>query len=355
MGKTYPYMLAFVMTLFLSGCGEKDQETKEIVRPVKVFHILGPEDFAKRSFPGKVEASQKADLSFPLAEELIELPIKEGEQVKQGQLIAKLNPTNFEIAVAEAKSKVEFAQLQLERTRRLLEKEFASQAEYDAHKTAADVAEAALGVARKSLEDTSLLAPFSGEIARRYVENFQNVQAKQPIVRLQNRSYIDVEIQIPESLAIRSDKLENALFEVEFETALGSRYKAKVKEVAGKADPDTQTYKVTLILPSPKDLNVLPGMTAIVQVKAKIIKDKEEKIFSIPTSTVFSDKGGKSYVWVILPSTNTLKKLEIKIERLVGEDIVVTQGLEPGQNLVAAGVKFLREGEKVNPLETSGD
>src|SRR5690606_16819669 len=107
------------------------------------------------------------------------------------------------------------------------------------------------------------VASFSGEIAKKYVENFQNVLAKKPIVSLQNREIIDIKIQIPENMIIRSHQLQKGVFEAEFETAPGSRYKVKVKEVSTQANPETQTYSVTFWLPNPKNLNVLPGMTAV--------------------------------------------------------------------------------------------
>lgn len=354
MEKRRPVMSLLIVTLLLMGCAEPPTKKKEIIPLVKVFHIEGPEDVAQRSFPGVVEASEKADLSFLVAGKLIEFPVKEGEPVKKGQLIARLDPTDYEIAVGEAKSKVAFAEVNLDRTRKLLAKQFASQQQYDAHKTAADVAEAQLKLAQQNVKYTKLFASFSGEIAKKYVENFQNVLAKKPIVKLQNREVIDIKVQIPENLVIRSDRVQNGVFEAEFETAPGSRYKVTVKEVSTQANPDTQTYSITFILPNPKDLNVLPGMTAVIHTKFQLLKDKEDKTFTIPISAVFSDKKGISYVWVILPSTHTLKKQEVKISRLSGAGAVVTAGLSPGQDIVAAGAEFVKENMKVKPFEKSG-
>lgn len=345
-------LLSFAALSF-AGCEKPPEKKEEIVRPVKVFEILGPEEFAKRTFPGKVEASQKADLSFPLAGELTQLTVKEGDEVHEGQLIAEIDPTNYKIAVDEAKSKWELAEIELDRTRKLREKDFATQAEYDAKKTAADAAKARLGVAEKNLKDTSLLAPFAGEVAQKYVENFQNVQAKQPIIKLQNRKNIDVEIQIPESIAIQSDKVRNAEYTVEFETAYGKEYPAQVKEVATSASEDTQTYTVTLILPNPTDLMILPGMTAVVHVKAEIIEKGEPNVFVIPTTAVFSDEKGKSFVWILSPDYQ-VEKRDVQIQRLLGNTILISSGLKAGEKIVATGVDFIKEGEHVkafNPGE----
>lgn len=354
MGKRCPVVFLLITTLLLVGCRETPRQKKDIVQLVKVFHIEGPQDAAQRSFPGIVEASQKADLSFLVAGQLIEFPVKEGEQVTEGQLIARLDSTDYEVALGEAKSKAQLAEVNLDRTRKLLEKDFAPQKEYDALKTAADVANANLKLAEQNVKYTKLYASFAGEIAITYVENYQNILAKQPIVKLQNRDAIDIKVQIPEILVIRSDQLQNGVFEAEFETAPDSQYVAKVKEASTQANPETQTYSVTFTLANPKDLNVMPGMTAIIHAKVQFPKDIKEQIYTIPISSVFSDEKGTSYVWVILPSTHTLKKQEVKISRLAGEGAVVTAGLSPGQDIVAAGAEFVKEGMKVKPLEKLG-
>lgn len=344
------HYLVCVVLLSLASCKEPVKEQENIVRSVKVYEIHGPEEFAKRTFPGKVEASQKADLSFPLPGELTKLTVREGDEIKLGQLIAEIDPTNYQIAVDEAKSKWELAKIELERTRKLREKDFATPAEYDAKKTAAEAAKARLGVAEKNLSDTVLLAPFEGEVAKRYVDNFQNVQAKQPVVRLQNRKNIDVEIQIPESIAIQTDKVKDAKYNVEFETAYGKQYPANVKEVATSASEDTQTYAVTLILPNPEGMLILPGMTAVVHVKAEIIDQGEQNIFVIPSTSVFSDEKGKSFVWLISPQSAELEKREVHLDRLLGKTVAVNKGLKPGEKIVATGVDFLKEGQKVKPF-----
>lgn len=341
--------------LVLLGCKPSPPPKKEAVPFVKIFHIPGTKDSTERSFPGTVEASEKADLSFLVSGRLVDLPVKEGEKVTKGQLIARLDPTDYEIAVGEAKSKAELARVELDRTTKLLAKQFASKKEYDANKTAADVAEAKLKIAEQNLSYTSLFASFSREISKKYVENFQNVLAKKPIVRLQDRSIIDIKVQIPESLIIRSDRVKEGIFEVEFETAPEVRYKATLKEISTQANTETQTYSVLFTLPNPKELNVLPGMTAVIHAQFQLTKGKEENIFTIPISAVFSDKKGKSYVWVIRPSSSTLKKQEVKISRLVNEGAVITEGLSPGQDIVAAGAEFVKEGMTVKPFEASGD
>jgi len=354
-GKLSIFLFMMISISLLSGCKKSSPVQQKPVPFVKVFHVPESEGDGLRSFPGVVEASQKADLSFLVAGKLIELPIKEGEKVEKGQLIGRLDPADYEIAVGEAQSKLELAEVELDRTKKLLEKDFASKQQYDANKTAVDVAQAKFDLTQQNLSYTKLYASFSGEIAKRYVDNFQNVLAKQPIVKLQNRESLDIKVQIPESLIIRSERVKAGEFEAEFETVPDLRFKAQVKEIATQANPDTQTYDVTFTLPNPQNLQVLPGMTAVIHTHFQINKNESEQAFMIPVSAVFSDKQGKSYVWVIDPTTQTLKKQEVKITWLSEKGVLVSEGLLPGQNIVAAGAEFVKEGIKVKPFKSLED
>ncbi len=345
----------FTCSLLVAGCGEEKKTKAEVVRPVKVYQVIAPEGGSQRSFPGKVEASEKADLSFRVSGKIIEFPVKEGDQVKEGQLIAKLDPKDYQLAVDETKSKYEYQKGQLDRYAELLKEKFVAQSKYDAQKSATDVAKTNLDAAEKNLEYTNLKAPFDGEIASRYVENFQTVKEKEPIVRLHNRDQIDVSLQIPESVMIRHGKNTDLTLEAEFDSAPGKRYPATVKEVSSQADPSTQAYKVTVTLPAPKGLNIFPGMTTTIFVNFKLTEKGAKGAIVIPTTAVFADAQGNSNVWQVDPATGIIKSIPIKFDKLEGETVSVTEGLAPGETIVAAGVKFLREGMKVRPVDKIGD
>jgi RND family efflux transporter MFP subunit len=341
--------LVFLSTLIASGC-KQEAKQEDLVRPVKIYKVTEPEKFSQRSFPGRVEASEKADLAFLVGGKIIEFPVKKGDKVKQGQLIAKLDPKDFEIALKEASSKVELAKVQLDRSAELLKQGYAPQSRYDKDKTDYDVAIANRDTAQQNMNYSELRAPFEGEIAERYVENFQTVRIKEPVVALHNRDSIDIIVQVPESLAIRANKVQNPDIEAEFDSAPEKRYPVRLKEMSSKPDPSTQTYRVTLNMLAPKDLNVLPGMTATIFLKLKATSSGPEGAYKLPITAVFADDQKNSYVWVIDPTTNVIKKQPVTVDAIDKETVLVTGGLKPGMEIVAAGAKVLREGMKVSPL-----
>ncbi len=342
-------LLAAAIVLAFSACSKKEEPVKkEVMRPVKTMVIkagIGP---GIHKFAAVVRGSRRSELSFKVSGPLVELPVDEGQEVKKGQLIARIEPRDFELAVQEAKARAVEAENQYKRYRELYAKKQVSKADFDRYRAARDIARAQLEDARNALKDTYLRAPFDGVIAKRFVENYQKVQAKQPIVYLHDISQIEILVDVPE-LIIAELKENQAATKAwaEFQAAPGKKYPLKVKEFSTKADPETQTYQVVLTMPQPKEANILPGMTCTVlaELGGGV---KAATGIRIPAIAVLNDADGKSYVWVLDKKTMTVHKTPVKVGALTGsEDIVVTEGLKGGETIVSAGVTKLRDGMKV--------
>jgi len=410
--------LLFGATLLLSGCGKPDEaKTVESVRPAKIMTVSSDAGGLSRRFPGIVRASQRVDLSFRVSGPLIELSIIEGQAVKKGDLIARIDPRDFETnlkkiesSINQARARLESmltgarpedlrileaevtaakarwvkARQQYERYRDLYARNQVSKADYDLHRSNQEVAKATLDTARQNLEkgktgarkedieaqratisgleakrkgardalnDTRLKAPFSGVIADRYVENYQDVQAKQPVVSLQDVSSIEILVDVPEiMMATVKDKNALNVF-AEFASIPGKKYRTTLKEFSTKADPQTRTYRVVLKMPAPKEVNILPGMTAKV---FRIIDPGEvvqESAFLVPIEAVFGDEAGKQYVWIVNPETTQVQKREVQVGNVTGGTIRILEGLTSGEKIVTAGVNFLQPGMKVRAIK----
>ena len=204
--------------------------------------------------------------------------------------------------------------------------------------------------AKDRLNDTYLKAPFSGVIARKYVDNFQEVRAKQPIVSLQDVSSLEIQINVPESIMAGIKVTGKSSAVAEFAAAPGKQYKLTLKEFSTEADPKTQTYKVTLHMPQPDDLNVLPGMTANVVGTRSSEKGGDTQII-IPAVAIFADVAGNPHVWVLDKESKKVMRRKVTTGNLTGTaNIMITEGLQTGETIAVAGVSQLREGMEVRPL-----
>lgn len=338
--------------LFLLGCSPAE-EVPPVSRLVKTIVVGDVASSMERSFPGRVIAGQRADLSFQVAGTLSELPVKEGQLVVQGQLLAKLNARDFENRYAAAKSTREITELNYERGKKLVTSGTIAQVTFDDLRNKFELAKSEEGIAQKALEDTQLLAPFGGLIARVYVDNFQEVQAKVKILTIQDVQDIDITIDVPERDIInrqgmnQGKRLEETKLEhgyVIFEGIPNRQFDVVVKEYATEADPTTQTYRVRLSMKAPAQVNILPGMTATLIMREPNGQQVDSVL--LPASAVAVDAAGKFYVWVVNEDM-TVSKKPVEVGDMVGSSIHVKTGIKQGDRVVTAGVSYLEEGMKV--------
>ena len=134
-----------VFAVIVGGCGKKEEPApKAVVRPVKVMTVQGSGDGVNLTYPGKTRANRRVDLSFKVPGPLVELPVEEGQEIKKGQLIARILPRDFKINLDQAKARAVNAERQYDRYKELYVRKQVSKAEFDRFKASRDVAAAQL-------------------------------------------------------------------------------------------------------------------------------------------------------------------------------------------------------------------
>ncbi len=351
-GRGFAMLLALLLVMPLTGCRkEKAGKKSAVVRPVKLTTVKEVGLNLQRTFPGTVRAARRSVLSFKVSGPLVKLPVEEGQFVKKGDLIAQIDQRDYIIAVDAALARFREAEQQFMRYKELYAKKQVSKADYDRYRAARDVAKAQLADARNALGDTTLKAPFDGVISKRYVENYYKVQAKEPIVNLQDISEIEILVNVPELVIADIRSRNSVILKGYFEFLPGKSFPLKVKEFSTQADPATLTYQVVLIMKRPEGANILPGMTGWVNYVQDTDSRKASRI-TIPAIAVLDAPGDHPYVWVYDEKAGVVHKREVKISSLDGSaDIIIEKGLKPGEKVVIAGVTKLKEGEKVRPWE----
>lgn len=355
------------LAMVVTACGKKEEEivAEDVVRPVKTMTVGSMDVSFRQTYPGRVRAAKRADLAFQVDGPLIQLPVDEGQQVKKNDLIARIDPKDFQTILrsaegqlAKAKAALQLAQSEYDRVMRIREKDPGAVSESmvdrrreGVNKAQADIqsVQATVDAAKDKLTYTYLRAPFSGVIAKRYVDNFQEVRAKQPIVSLQDVSEIEILVDVPEMAMTRVRRGEVNVV-AEFAASPEKHYPLTLKEYSTQADPRTQTYQIVFAMPSPEDVRILPGMTASVH-RAGSVGIEEERP-AIPAIAVFADEAGDSNVWVVDQESLTLHRREVTVGELTGtENIKIVAGLESGEMIAISGVSRLREGMKIRPVD----
>ena len=176
---------------------------------------------------------------------------------------------------------------------------------------------------------------FGGTIVSTFAENFQFVQARQPIVRLLDKARIEFVVNIPETMISLINYVESV--EVEFDAFRGVRIPAEISEVGTEASAGTRTFPVTLTINQPTGIIILPGMAGTATGDPSDIPgEAAEDEFLLPVGAFFTPDSKTHKVWVIDEATMTVKGHEVTRGRLTARG-QYARGLKEGMIVATAG------------------
>lgn len=273
-------------------------------------------------------------------------------------MLARIDPKKYQEKVSKTHAKYLETLAQYQRAAKLVKNRYISEAKYDAARANYQVVKANYGAAQQDIKDTYLRAPFNGVIAKKHVDNFEFVKAKETIAYLHNIQSVDVEIDVPENLMINflreAEDRQNKHHPVAlFNARPKQKYPLRFKEVTTQADAQTQTYRVVFTMKRPKNLNVLPGMNVNVAVKVPDFSSSNQQFHELPSAAVFMSEDKKPMVWIIDPKTMEVHKRVVTVSRLSKNNIQVLSGINAGDRVVTAGAHYLKQGQKVKLMEVS--
>jgi RND family efflux transporter MFP subunit len=320
------------------------QVTRVAPTPVKVLTAFTADEAP--SFPGKVEAGDSAMLAFRVVGQLQELKVRTGSQVEKGAILAELDPTDYQLNLDARQAEFDLAELEADRASALYEQKLISEDQYDTAQTVLATNEARLEQARKELSFCQLTAPFAGAIAFTYAMPSEIMSPQQPILNLQNTSTLDIRFNLPPRFQRLLKGDDRAHFTVMFELMPGVYLDAQYKESGMQPDPDTNSYPVTLLVDSPDDFSARPGMPVSVRLHHSSLSNGR---WVVPAEALFERSGDTAHVWRIETSSMTVKKVTVELD-----GGALRKGLSPGDQIVAAGVDRLQEGQRVRPWVREG-
>ncbi len=341
----------------LTACGDNTPQNKaEVIRPAKILTVGDPLAGAKRSYPGEVEAGERSEQAFRVSGELIKLPAKAGMRVKKGQLLAQLDPADFQLLVDEQQARYDLAKVQFERTEQLVKQQLIPKSDFDTAKSNMLAATADLKLARAKLSYTKLLAPFDGLISILNVKNHENIRSNEVILVIQTIDYIDITFNLSENIIsqLKGGQGRRSHPKVIFDTYPDKTYETAVKEFDTEADPQTRSYKVTLTMPAPKEFTALPGMSVNVHLDFSKMVQNSGASLVVPVEAVFApeNKSLKSktlMVWKVDKESMKTHATEVSIGHISSQGIEIKSGLQAGDKIIIAGVNFIKEGQTVKP------
>jgi RND family efflux transporter MFP subunit len=339
----------------LAACDSEENASEPVTRPVRVVTVEKGDAGQTVQLAGTVESQIQVDLAFRIGGRMTERLINVGDTVKAGQIIAKMDPTDeenglraAEASLAAAEGKLSEARLDYDRQRHLYERNVVARVAFEraeqvlsTAQASADSAEAQVGIARRRLEDTVLLADAPGVVTAIGAEPGEVVQAGRMIAQLARDDGKDAVFNV--SAAIIAASPGDPAVEVELSQNPSVKAQGRVREVAPRADPVTGTFLVRVGLTDPPTEMRL-GSTVV----GRAVFGGGSGI-ELPASALTQTEGSPA-VWVVDPKKSTVALRRIGVERFTPASILVSDGLKPGEIVVTAGVQALRPGQEVRLL-----
>lgn len=348
-------VLVAALPLLFAACSREEERAEPEIRPVRVVTVEKREAGETVSLAGTVESQIRVDLAFRIGGRITERAVNVGDAVKQGQLVARLDRTDEENALRAAEANLAAAngqrseaRLNHERQRHLYERRVAARVAFEraeqVHTTAqaaVEAAEAQVGIARRRLDDTELLADAPGVVTMHGAEPGEVVQPGRMIVQIARDDGKDAVFNVPAAVMEASgpDPQVRVMLSLRPDVVAEGR----VREVSPQADTATGTFRVRVGLTNPPDEMRL-GSTVVGQVTFS-----RHAGIELP-ATALTGSEGQPAVWVVDPATMSVTLRPVEVTRFNPASVAVSGGLTPGEVVVTAGVRALRPGQKVRLL-----
>lgn len=345
--RLFPLLL---VVFALGACDSKApviEKAKAVAKLAKLVKVGVTNEKEFLNYPAVIAAQESTTLSFNVGGMITELPIVEAQQVKKGDLLAKLDQRDLIAQLDSAKAQFNNDNTAYQRAVNLMKEDAISQSVLDQRKAQQEVSKAQLETAEKALEDSVIVAPFDGAIAKVSIKLREVVQAGSAAIDLLGNGGLKAIINIPSSIIANSRGEEPATDSyVVLDAAPNRKIPAVFKEISLEADAASQTYEATFTFDSPENIVILPGMNAVVWFRDP--SQKSSQNISIPL-TAIATNGEQKYVWVVDSSTMNVTKRNIVIEQNIGTSVSVLSGLTVGETIVSTGITALAEGMEVAP------
>ena len=326
------------------------------------LHTVGTGTLA-RTLPvtGTLTPVERTTVKAKVAGDIVEILVREGESVRRGQLVARLDPADFALRVREREAQLRSAQAQLEQARRtlennrrLLERQFISQNAFDNALSAVDVAaaardaaEAQLSQARKALADTRMVAPISGIVAERFAQIGEKVAADARVVSIVDLSNMELEAPVPASEIGGVRVGQPVTLSIE---GVAGQHVGRVARINPGTQAGTRSIPVYIALSFPHgDTRVRAGMFA----QGRLVLDERRDVLVVPLAAI-RDAGARRFVYLIDDGRLVERDLRTGLRdesAPAGQGAVglaeVIDGLRAGDHIVGVNLGTLRAGSRV--------
>lgn len=330
--------------LFVAASCRKPVPPMVIPQLVKAGEVRSYSGLSAVTYPGKILAASDVKLAFRVAGPILKFYAKEGEFVRKGQLLARLDPRDYQWQFDATAAEYKQVKAESDRIVELYNRHSVSPNDYDKAVAGLKRITALYNVHRNALEDTRLKAPFDGYIQKTYFDAYEIVNQGLPVLSMIDNDNFEVNIDIPSSDYVRRSSFVK--FSCVADVYPGQEFPLEFLEINQKANYN-QLFKVRFRLKQDKGLKLAAGMSVSVTIR---YTPSSEELSILPVSALF-ERDKQSFVWLYDDTNSVVRMQPVEVTQVLKDgEAVVKSGLRHGQVIIVAGVNSLREGQQVKLL-----
>lgn len=325
----------FVVTMSLMACKQNEQSAP--VQPVKVnlLEIKMETDARKLSYSGTIEPENTALVSFAVPGVIDNIAVEEGQFVKQGQLLATIDDTEYRNALAIATAGLTQAEDMYSRLNSLYEKGSLPEKDFIDIQTKVAQAKANKEINAKHIRDSKLVASVPGIVTKKMIERGSAVAPGVPAFQIVKNDKVYARIAVPES---EVGEFARGMASGVFVKTLHETFSGRITIINPQADPVAKTYEVKIRLDNTSG-KLLPGMIAEVIINT----GKNIDMITVPAKAIVRDSDDVAYVFTKNEQNKAVRR-RVEVKGITGENEMIVTGLNVGDKVVVAGQSRLKEG-----------
>jgi RND family efflux transporter MFP subunit len=340
-------VLLSITLIFVSGCGKKDDSTTDKSdKLVKTFSASAEGATVERVISGVVQEKSSAKLAFRIAGPIKTIIVSEGDFVKKGALLAKIDPRDYQLKVDVTKAQYNQVVGEVARIKKLYENNRVSENDYEKATSGLEMLTVKYEADKNSLADTRLVAPFSGFVQEIFFDESELVNQGMPVVTLISES-LEIEADIPNDLYLQKESVDSIVGIIG--STSGKRYHIKLLNVRHKASNNLLHHALFSLNPEDRT-EISSGQSVHISI---YLHENQNAPLAVPVTALW-EKDGTSYVWLVKESK--ARAISVSVEKISRDGMAhVSSGISANDVVIIAGVHSLNEGETVKSVAKISD
>ncbi len=336
---------ALVLAIIITGCRKnRENSEKEKIASVYTFNPEGDSEFSSSSHTSVIEEGRSVNVAFKTGGQIKRLNVGEGAYVNKGQVLGYLDDVDYKFSLQQLETQYKQLASEVKRIEEMHRLQSVSDNDYEKALAGLQQVKIQLDMTKNQLSYTKLVAPISGHIVERYMEEGEMVGSGTPVFKIVDNSGLEVSVALSPAVYAQKDKIVKCTGQ----SSVTGDTEIPLEIISFIPEGDNNSlFRLRLKVPETYKNRLLPGMNMRVDIAYQ--SGINGGVYKIPSRALF-ERDGKTFVWLVNPQDSTLSTCEVKVSGAPQGNYSMVSGLSDTDEIVSVGVHHLSDKQKVKVI-----